>query len=61
MVDIHLTEEQRDRLIKVTTFNLEARYPDERRTFRKKCTEDFAKRELTQIEEVFKWLRSMLE
>lgn len=58
--NIKATEEQKDKFIKITTFNLEARYPDERRTFRKKCNEDFTKRELAQIEEVFKWLKSML-
>lgn len=57
---IRLTGEQREALIKITTFNLEARYPDEKRSFRNKCTEDFTRNELAQIEEVFKWLKLML-
>lgn len=39
---------------------LEARYPDEKKHFRKKCTEDFTKEMLNKIEEVFQWLKSML-
>ena len=42
---IQLNDEQRDILIKITTFNLESRYPDEKRSFGKKCTEEFAKKE----------------
>ena len=31
-----------------------------KRTFRKKCTEDFTRKELAEIEEVYTWLKSML-
>ncbi|MDP3112707.1 MAG: HEPN domain-containing protein [Thermodesulfovibrionales bacterium] len=60
MADIKLTEKQKEELIKITTFNLETRYPDENRAFRKKCTEGFTTGELSQTDEVFKWLKSML-
>jgi len=60
MSDIQLTEEQQERLIRISRFNLEARYPDEKRTFRKRCTEEFTSKELAVIEEVYKWLKSML-
>ena len=58
--DIQLSDEQRDALIKITTFNLESRYPDEKRSFRKKCTEEFTKKEIEETEEIFKWLKSIL-
>ncbi len=58
--DIQLSEEKENNLIRITAFNLESRYPDEKRDFRKKCTEVFTKNELIQIEEVFKWLKSIL-
>jgi len=61
ITNIPLNEVQRDRLIKITAFNLESRYPDERRSFRNKCTEDFTRMELKQVEEIFKWLKSMLQ
>ncbi|HHT9159869.1 MAG TPA: HEPN domain-containing protein [Candidatus Brocadiaceae bacterium] len=60
MTDVPLTEERRDQLIKLTAFNLESRYPDEKRSFRKKCNEAFTRKELDQIEEIFKWLKLML-
>jgi HEPN domain-containing protein len=59
--NIQLSDEQRDALIKITTFNLESRYPDEKRSFRKKCTEEFTKKEIEETEEIFKWLKSILQ
>ena len=47
-------------MIRITTFNLESRYPDEKRSFRKKCTEKFTKKEIEETEEIFKWLKSIL-
>ena len=35
---ITTTEQQQNDLIRITAFNLEARYPDYKRDFRKKCT-----------------------
>ena len=58
--DIQLTEEKGNELIRITAFNLESRYPDEKMDFRKKCTEAFTNNELTLIEEVLKWLKSIL-
>lgn len=59
--DIKLSDEQRDALIEITTFNLESRYPDERRSFRNKCTEAFTKKEIERAEDIFKWLKSILQ
>lgn len=50
----------KEALIKITTFNLEARYPDETRSFRKKCTEDFTRVELEKIKEVYQWLSRLI-
>jgi len=58
--DIQLSDAKRDALIKITTFNLESRYPDEKRSFRKKCTEEFTKKEIEETEDIFKWLKSLL-
>jgi HEPN domain-containing protein len=49
-----------ENLIRITTFNLEARYPDIKRKFREKCTPEFTKAELDKINEVFKWLKSTI-
>jgi HEPN domain-containing protein len=59
--EITLSDETKEQLIKITAFNLESRYPDEKRSFRKKCTEEFTKNELKQIEKICTWLKSMLQ
>lgn len=61
MAEVQLTDFQKEQLIKITAFNLKARYPDHKRSFKKKCTEDFTRNELNQIEEIFRWLRSLLQ
>lgn len=58
---IPMTEDRKDWFIRVTGFNLESRYPDDRRSFRKRCTPEFTEKELRQINEVFEWLASMLQ
>ncbi len=57
---IPLTENHKDNLVKITAFNLESRYPDEKRSFRKKCTKDFTQGELSLIKETFQWLREIV-
>lgn len=61
MAEIQSTDFQKEQLIKITAFNLKTRYPDHKRSFKKKCTEDFTRNELNQIEEIFGWLRSLLQ
>lgn len=43
---IEITDEQKHTLIRITAFNLEARYPDYKKEFRKKCTRQFTATEL---------------
>ncbi len=57
---VHIPEDKQRDLIRITAFNLEARYPDYKKEFRKKCTIQFTKVELSKIEGVLKWLKSML-
>lgn len=57
---ITLDSEQQDKLIRITAFNLETRYPDYKRGFRKKCTRDFTTHELAKIDKVLQWLRSII-
>jgi HEPN domain-containing protein len=57
---IELTQEQKNSLIRITAFNLESRYPDEKRSFRNKCNEQFTAAELTQIREIIQWLKLIM-
>jgi len=49
-----------DALIRITAFNIEARYPDLKRAFRQKCTAEFTNNQMDIIKEVFQWVRSQL-
>ncbi|HQO04236.1 MAG TPA: HEPN domain-containing protein [Spirochaetota bacterium] len=56
---LEMTVQKRDLLIRVTAYNIEARYPDIHRSFREKCTADFTGRELNEIKEFIQWLQSI--
>jgi HEPN domain-containing protein len=58
--EISIDQAQKDALNEITRFNLESRYPDDKKNFRKECTEDFTRKWMIEIEEIYKWLKSML-
>lgn len=57
---LELDEGRVDSLIRITAFNIEARYPDVKRSFRQKCTAEFAGQQMEIIKEVFQWVKSLL-
>ncbi|MBN1625727.1 MAG: HEPN domain-containing protein [Deltaproteobacteria bacterium] len=57
---LELDKNKIDRLINITAFNIEARYPDLKRSFRKKCTPEFTNQQLDSTKEIFQWVRSQL-
>lgn len=57
---LELDEGRVDSLIRITAFNIEARYPDVKRSFRQKCTTEFAWQQMEIIKEVFQWVKSLL-
>lgn len=58
--ELELSLEQLELLEVVTDFNLEARYPDEKFSFQKKCTREFTDGYLIRIEEMMGWLKQQL-
>lgn len=58
---LSLTEEQEDTLDDVTTYNLEARYPNQQLEFKRRCTREFCELELKRIKEMVKWVKSQIE
>ncbi len=60
LVGLEPNEGQAEALITITAFNIEARYPDLKRTFRQRCTAEYTQHQLVMIKEVFAWLRSLL-
>ena len=59
-LDFKIEESILDKLAEIMEFHVEARYPDERRDFYKKCTEEFARNKFTEIEDVYLWLKQKL-
>jgi hypothetical protein len=53
---LELSEEKLRLLETVTDFNMEARYPDEKFSFKRKSTKKFTQKYLTEIEVMRKWL-----
>ena len=47
-------------LLLITSFNIEARYPDIKRSFRKKCTKEYTLEQMQVIREAFQWLKEMM-
>lgn len=54
-------QEMADNLDVITTFNINARYPDLKQEFYKRCTKEFAAQNITKIEEVRAWLNGVLQ
>ena len=53
---LELHEDNLELLEEISDYNLEARYPDDKLSFFRKCTIEFTENKLKQIEEVRKWL-----
>lgn len=61
LAEIELSDDKITKLKKITEYNIKARYPDQKRVFRKKCTKEFAGEEIRQIGETFVWLKSLIQ
>ena len=53
-------EAQTEVLIRITAFNIEARYPDPKRDFRRRCTPEYGAEQMAAIRKVLAWLKSHL-
>jgi len=60
-VGLDTTDEQKDALDLITTFNIYARYPDYKQTFYNKCDYNFAIKNLEKIKELRTWLLSAVK
>jgi len=60
-IGLDLSDKHKESLIKISSFNIEARYPDIKRSFRTSCTKEFTQKELGEIKEVYQWLMSMMK
>lgn len=60
-IGLSLSPERLETLEIVTDFNLEARYPDEKFSFHKKCTREFTETYLNKIKEIKEWLLQQIQ
>ena len=61
LIGISLDEDKTEKLILISSFNIEARYPDVKRSFRKKCTKEFTLEQIRIIKEIYKWLKAKID
>jgi HEPN domain-containing protein len=59
--NIILNDEQQVDLKIINSFNLEARYPDYKQSFYKKCTHEFVSQELKRINKNRLWIKNIIE
>ncbi len=55
-----LSEEQKDILDAISTFNLRVRYDDYKLSFHRRCTRNFTEQWIRQIKELREWLKNKL-
>ncbi len=60
LAGLSLDEDKIEKLILISSFNIEARYPDIKRSFREKCTKEFTINQMRIIKEIYKWLKEMI-
>ncbi len=58
---IKLDEYQEAFLEEVTDFNIEARYPDIKLSFFKRCTKEFTQEYFSRIKEFYQWLKAEIK
>ena len=59
-IGLKLSKKQVDALKDINTFNIAARYNDEKLNFYKKCTKEYTKKNIAIIEEFRKWLKEKM-
>ena len=58
---LDLSEGQKDSLQYITLFNIETRYEDYKKDFYKKCTREFAEKNIEKIKELRAWLKEKIK
>lgn len=58
---VETSNDKKDDLDLVTTFNISARYPDYKQSFKTKCTYEFTTNTINKIKELRQWLMKLIE
>jgi len=60
LCELNIDQDGREKLGVFTRFNMEARYDDYKKEFAKKCTQEYAEKQVKDIEEMRAWLKTQL-
>ena len=58
--NLDLSDERRAQLLRLTAYNLETRYPEERASLRSRYTKTYTETEIETIQEIGEWIKSEL-
>lgn len=58
--NLEIPDSRKDDLDRITTFNINARYPDYKMSFYNKCTKEFTAEQIEIIKDVRLWLKTIL-
>ncbi|HQO02931.1 MAG TPA: HEPN domain-containing protein [Spirochaetota bacterium] len=58
---LEISDSQKDDLDRITTFNINARYPDYKMSFYNKCTKEFTEGQIEIIKGVRLWLKELIK
>ncbi|MFQ5825643.1 MAG: HEPN domain-containing protein [bacterium] len=58
--NLQLSEAQKDNLVTITTFNIQARYDDYKLAFYKTCTKEYTEKWINEIKGLRKWIKELL-
>ncbi len=56
-----LSDDRRQQLVRITAYNMETRYPEDRSLLRERYSRQFTKSEIKVIQEVGSWLKSQYQ
>jgi HEPN domain-containing protein len=58
---LSLSDERREQLVRITAYNLETRYPEDRASLRERYSRAYTETEINTVREVGSWLKSELD
>ena len=58
--DLELTDDQREQLVTITAFNINARYDDYKMSFKNKCTLEFTIEWINKLKKMRLWIKTLI-
>lgn len=58
--NLELTDEQKEQLVTVTAFNINARYDDYKMSFKNQCTPEFTMEWINKLKKMRPWIKTLI-